>query len=82
MIFSRIFFLLVSVFIVLTMVLLLTGCGGAIRGQRGDPRLWERNCAEECEEPTLVRVLERDGNESRIKVGIISISPPYVCRCD
>lgn len=60
----------------------LAGCGGAIQGRRGDPRRWEQNCADECVDPYDVRILERNGSESRTKIGIISISPPYVCRCD
>lgn len=70
---------------ILTVILvcfLALGCGGAVStgGRRGS---WRRVCASECRESLReVRILERDGSETVTRIAVISISPPYVCRCE
>ncbi len=59
------------------------GCGGSIPRGVSNPAVWVRTCRQECRySPREVTVLERDGSESRLKIAIITISPPYVCRCE
>lgn len=71
-----------KIFAVIIICFLALGCGGAVSagGRRGS---WRRICAAECHDSMrTVRILERDGSESHTKIAIITISPPYVCRCE
>lgn len=65
----------------IALVFIFCGCGAAVTRQ--ERRSWRSVCASECRDsPRDVRILERDGSESHTKIAIITISPPYVCRCD
>ncbi|MBI2099001.1 hypothetical protein HYT45_01135 [Candidatus Uhrbacteria bacterium] len=62
-------------------VLIFCGCGAAVTRQ--EYRSWRSVCAAECRDsPRDVCILEQDGSESHTRIAIITISPPYVCRCE